>query len=512
MKRDWNSRTAILLIGLILVALNLVGLNLFGRLDLTDDSVYSLSEASIDLVENLEDPVTITAFFTDNLPAPYGSNRRFLKDKLDDYRAYGGNNVQYTFVDPANDESLQEEANRFRIPPVQIQVVESDNIQLKNAYMGVAIQYGGEREVIPVVQDLSSLEYDISGAIRQLTRDQLPSVGFLQGNGEPAPQQTMPTLYQELSRNYDIQTVTVNDSLPQLSVNTDALLVIAPTDTLSSNTLAALDQYIMGGGRVGFMLNKIAANLQQGQASEAPIGLDPLLRNYGMGLLPNLIMDEQSSAITVQRQQGFFNIAQQIEYPFLPIATRFDDENIMVNRLNNVMFFFASTVDTTRALPEGVERDLIIYSSSRSQTQQGFFMIQPGMPGQSDLTGGPFPLAATYTGVFPSMSTPTASSTPTRLALFGDGDFLNETVVGGAIPGNVELGLNLVDWLVQDDAMLSIRSKKIAPRVLRETPEAARPWIKYANMFGPTLAVVLFGVIRWRSRRKRNIVVVNNQS
>ncbi len=201
MKRDWTSRSTSLVIGLILVVINLIGLNLFGRLDLTDDGVYSLSDASINIVEDLDDPVTITAFFTADLPAPYGTNRRFLKDKLDDYRAYGGQNVQYRFVDPAEDDDLRNDAQRLGIPAVQIQVIESDNVQFKNAYMGVAIEYGGERETVPVVQDLSTLEYDITGAIRRLTRESQPTVGFLTGHGEPSPTTDMQNLNQGLQRN-----------------------------------------------------------------------------------------------------------------------------------------------------------------------------------------------------------------------------------------------------------------------------------------------------------------------
>ncbi len=106
MKRYWTSRSFILLVGLILVVINLIGLNLFIRADLTDDGVYSLSDASIDLVGGLDDPVTVTAFFTADLPAPYSGNRRFLKDKLDDYGAYGGANFQYRFVDPGDDEEV----------------------------------------------------------------------------------------------------------------------------------------------------------------------------------------------------------------------------------------------------------------------------------------------------------------------------------------------------------------------------------------------------------------------
>ncbi len=133
-------------------------------------------------------------------------------------------------------------------------------------------------------------------------------------------------------------------------------------------------------------------------------------------------------------------------------------------------------------------------------------MIQPGMMPEADFSGGPYILAAAYTGKFPSAYTEGAASTDTRLVVVGDGDFINESLVG-AIPDNVELGLNIVDWLVQDDALLSIRSKKVEPRNLGETPEALRPWIKYTNMLGPTLLVVLFGLVRWRQRKSRHVII-----
>ncbi len=93
----------------------------------------------------------------------------------------------------------------------------------------------------------------------------------------------------------------------------------------------------------------------------------------------------------------------------------------------------------------------------------------------------------------------------------GDGDFINESIVG-PIPGNIEFGLNIVDWLVQDEALLAIRTKKVAPRSLRPTSEGVRPWIKYGNMIGPVLLVILFGLARWRQRKKRQIGGVKRET
>ncbi|MEX0747617.1 MAG: GldG family protein, partial [Rhodothermales bacterium] len=352
MKRDWTSRTTLLLVGLILIVVNLIGVNLFFRLDLTDDEVYSLSDASIRLVENLEDPVTLTAYFTENLPAPYGSNRRFLRDKLADYRAYGGANVHYRLIDPSADEELQEEAQRYGIPAVQIQVIEQDNVQLKNAFMGLVVEYGGERKAIPVVQDLSTLEYDITSAIRGLTRGELPVVGFLTGHGEPGLFEDLQILGEELRRNYQVQEVSIADS--SLTPRPDVLMIVAPTDSLTDSELRVLDGYVQDGGHLAFLMNQVMADLQTQQAQLHSVNLEPLLSSYGTGLNPNLIMDEQSSAITIQRRQGFFNVTQQIRYAFLPIVTRFNRENMMVSRLGEVMFYFVSSIDTAQTLPEGV--------------------------------------------------------------------------------------------------------------------------------------------------------------
>ncbi len=504
MKRDWTSRTSLVLVGLILLLVNLIGVTLFFRLDLTDDHVYSLSDASIRLVENLEDPVTFKAFFTPDLPAPYSSNLRFLRDKLDDYRAYGGRMVQYEFVDPGSDEELRKEAERYGIPPVQIQVVENDNLQIKNAYMGLSIRYGENTEVIPVVQDLSTLEYDITSALRKLTRDRAPLVGFLEGHGEPVPERDMPGLWHGLQRNYDVRTVAVADSA--LAVKPDVLLIVAPTDSIPEAHLRAIDDFLMNGGKLAVLLNRVDANLQTAQARELTTGLESVLGAYGAVVSPNLVMDQQSSSISVQRNLGGFLIHQAVEYPFFPIATRFNPEHQMVNRLREMAFFYVSAIDTSAALPEGVRREALVFSSPRSATQEGFFFIQP-MPQRAPLTGGPYVLAAAFSGSFPSAFDANRTGLPTRLVVAGDGDLVNASVMGQEVPGNVAFALNMVDWLAQDDALLAIRSKTIAPRQLEFVSEKARPFIKYANLLTPPLLVLLFGLIRWRMRKNRRIVL-----
>ncbi len=212
------------------------------------------------------------------------------------------------------------------------------------------VEYAGKRETIPVIEDLSTLEYDLTSAIRKLTRDRLPVAGILTGHGEPG-RTAIETFWRALERNYEVRTVSVKDST--LDPRPDVLFIIAPTDTFPEAHLKAIDRYLMEGGRVAVLLNRINANLQFGFASEQKTGLEDLLAHYGAVVRPDLVMDRQSSVVTLQRTVGFFRVAQMVEYPFFPIATSFNPEHPMVSRLREVFFYYVSSIDTSAALPEG---------------------------------------------------------------------------------------------------------------------------------------------------------------
>ncbi len=496
MKKDWTSRTVLVLVAAILIVANMVNLNWFVRVDLTDDSIYSLSDASIRIVRDLDDPVTIKAFFSEDLPAPYGANRRFLKDKLDEYRAYGGQNIQYEFVDPIQDEELRAEAERYRIPPVQIQVVENDNLQIKNAYMGVAIQYQDEREVIAVVQDLSSLEYDITTAIRKMQRETLPVVGFLQGHGEPDPTQTMSTTLAAMRRRLDAKNVHIENGA--ITPSPDVLFVVAPADSIPADHLAVIDRFIQSGGKAAFLVDRILPDVRQGFGMPLNTGLEGLLEAYGIHVNADLVMDAQSATVNIQRQAGIFRVIEAVRYPFLPIATSFGD-NLMVSRLGELRLSFVSSIDTANT-PESVTVDPLVFSTPQSAVQSGFIMLQPQAVQGQELKGGPYVMAAAYSGEFPSYVSPDEVSATTRIVVVGDGDFPNETL-SGPIPSSIEFMLNIVDWLILDEDILSIRAKKIDPRRLDPIEDSLKAPIKYFAMLFPPFLVVVFGLIRWRGRK-----------
>jgi len=160
----------------VVVLINVVGVTLFFRSDLTANRIYSLSQASKQAVKTLSEPLTIKVFFTKNLPAPHNTTERYLHDLLGAYAAVGGTQFNYTFYDVTADDSGltdQSDSNRkiaqdYGIYPVQIRVVENDEMKFQKAYMGLVIIYGDMMEKLPAITSTDGLEYHLTTSIQKL--------------------------------------------------------------------------------------------------------------------------------------------------------------------------------------------------------------------------------------------------------------------------------------------------------------------------------------------------------
>lgn len=486
----------------ILILVNVVSVRLFTRIDLTDQKVFTLSDASRQLVEQLDDRVNVTAYFTEDLPAPYNNTRRAVLDMLNEYRAYAGADLQYAFVDPST-ETAEQEAQQQGIPPVEVQVVEEDKFQVKRAYLGLVLQYEDRKETIPVVQNLGSLEYDISAAVKRLTTRTKKRVGYTQGHGE-TPVNEWQRAYQELSRNYDLTPVDLASS--DVPSDLATLLVVAPSQKLSDSAAAAIDRYIMGGGTAAFLLNRMRVDLnsQYRFAQPVDVGLDKLLESYGTRVNADLVRDQQCANITVMRQQGFFQIQSQVPFPYLPNASSFSD-NPVVKDLRSLIFFFASSVDTSFAASRGLTAEVLVRSSEQSGRATGMTLVDPFAQYQpTDWNERSLALAAVVTGSFPSAfeGTPLAPATlrspTTRIVVVGDGDFMKDEMAGSR--GNATFFSNIVDYLADDAGLITIRSKNLSQPPLDVVEDGTKQAVKFANLLLPPLLVVGYGLFRWRRR------------
>lgn len=160
----------------VIVLINAVGITLFARIDLTENKIYSISKASQKVVSTLSEPLTINVFFTKNLPAPYNNTERYLHDLLEEYSIYANQYFNYRFYDVSPEEGgiskkareNQELAKNYGIFPIQIQVVEKDEIKFKKAYMGLVLIHGDIIEKIPTIISIEGLEYRLTTAIQKL--------------------------------------------------------------------------------------------------------------------------------------------------------------------------------------------------------------------------------------------------------------------------------------------------------------------------------------------------------
>ena len=180
----------------------------FGRIDCTRNGLFTLSDASKQLMQSLDDKVTVKAYFTEDLPAPYNNNRRVLLDQLNEYRAYARGNLQFEFIDPSG-EKAEQEAQQQGIAPVQVQVVKEDKFEVKRAYMGMVFLYEDRKEVLPVIQNTGNLEYEISRNRQATHHTHQKKIGFLTGHGEPALQE-LGKVQEQLRRQYEMMPVDVS--------------------------------------------------------------------------------------------------------------------------------------------------------------------------------------------------------------------------------------------------------------------------------------------------------------
>jgi gliding-associated putative ABC transporter substrate-binding component GldG len=516
MKTQTLTRLGIVLA--ILILLNFISVRFFGRLDMTRSGLFTLADASKSLMRNLDDKVTVKAYFTEDLPSPYNNHRRLLLDQLNEYRAYSKGNLQFEFIDPS-DEKGKQEAQQQGIAPVQVQVVKEDKFEVKQAFMGVVFLYEDRKEVIPVVQNPATLEYEISSTIKRLTNRAQKKIGFLTGHGEPGMQE-LGHVQEMLRRQYELAPVDVSKG-KSVPPDVAALVVMAPATPISEPDKYQIDQYLMRGGRVAFLVNRIDANLQNRYGRPLELNTDDLLQQYGVRINPDLVRDLQCASVTIVQQQFGFSMQSQVPFPYLPLVSNFSKNNTMVKDLRNVVMFFVSSLDTTGVAAKGLTAEILASSSKEAGRQTGMFAFDPLQRyTREEFQEKDVPLAVTVQGRFPSMyagkaapvdtaadavaptGMPITSSPDTRIVVVGDGDFARDQFMGGN-RDNLAFFANMIDYLVDDAGLITIRSKDASFVPLDQVSDGTKRAVKYANLVVPPLLVLLYGILRWRMRNAR---------
>lgn len=513
-----------------LVLLNILSLRFFERLDLTRDKRFTLSEATVGTLEELRDPVTVRAYFTADLPPPFSTNARYVRDLLEEYHSSSGGNLQFEFIDPVAEETaedkekkkdvkrdifgrairesttVEQEMQSLGIPAVQVQVNEDDKIEVKRAYMGIAVHYGDETEVVPMVQSTEGLEYDLTTLIRKLTREKSPKVAILGGHDGEERRESLGQVRGLIGQLYEVidLDLTSGGEIPE---DVQAILVLGPTTPLSEDEKKKIDAFIASGKSVAFLLDAMKADFQALTAKDADHGLTDMIATYGVKLDPGLIIDAESATINVAQQRGFMRIMQPVKYPLIPQPKSLSADHPLTRGLSQVAFPFMSALVV--AAPPGVEADVLVESSEKSWLQPPPYDLNPMQQWSAPASAaGARPMVVALSGKlprhYPDAEKEGAESAASRVVVIGGSSFVDDQFLA---PGNQALVLNLLDWLLLDDALLAVRTRGLDAAPLAQLDDDQRSLVRYANVLGVPLLLIAFGVLRWRLRERRRGLV-----
>jgi len=480
------------------VVLNFISGNIRGRLDLTKEGLYTLSDGTREILGGLDDIVTLKLVISDELPAELQPTLRDVADLVADLREAAGGRLVVENLNPTDDEEVAREARNLGITQNEFNVLRDDEFVVRRGWFGLAILYADEREVIPFINRTDDLEFRLVSAILTMTTEERPGLAFLTGSGSQGPE-TFPSFAQGLSGRFDLRTIDLTvDTVPDLSRDTlDIVVVAGPQQPLGAPAVEAIRSFIDAGGSALFLIDKHQVSPEAPMMYPVFTGLEGFLEERGVGTDAGVVLDHGSNSKISMGRQGIFNVVRP--YPLWPIAVK-GDAHPTTSDLNNLSMGWATVLTITDST---VQRLWVTTELGAIQAAGGIIMpdalLEPDRNDFQTLTVAVALDPAADDGESSGGADPVTDG---RMIVIGDVDFLQEQFVQ-ANPQNLVFTLNAIDWLAQDEALIGIRSKLRTPPVMAFTSEFQSAALKWGNLVGVPLLFVLLGVVRVTGRRRR---------
>lgn len=516
-KPDYQRRYGVRMLGALLGLLALVWLTervVHFRWDMTADRRYTLAPATRETLTKLRAPVHIRAFFTADLPAQFSRLRGQAQDVLADVVAQAQGRVTLEVIDPSADSLLRDEALELGMQEVQVAERTRGGAVAQRGFFGLELRSGDEVEVIALVQNSESLEYELMLCLRRLA-GQRQTVGVVEGAlegkhfymelgyGNPVPQSGFYAGFRswavELERSYDVVYL---DALAKVPDSVAVVLVAAPR-TLGLNTQTMLDQWVDRGGD----LLVLAPALQLGFTPEdvtaryTPPATAALLKRFGIVADSQLVLDRRHGA-------AFFGESPLgVPYPPFPEirAEGLDHQHPVTAELGSLLMPWTASFDTLHN-PEVTQTQVLLATSTEAWRLPAPWDLRPKDPTQ----GEGWPSAPPSRRILAlQRDLRTAGGTSRLIAVanahFATDFFIRWTTQGDEIGAmeNLSFVLNAVDYLAEETSSNSLRQKQIVNRPLDESADRNRyTWMALNLAFAP----LLLGIVaawRWKKRRKR---------
>ncbi|MBK6988210.1 MAG: gliding motility-associated ABC transporter substrate-binding protein GldG [Bacteroidetes bacterium] len=391
-KRSAKSQSIIrmtLLLG-ILIFVNVIAQFAFERIDMTQEKRYSLSNSSKDLAKGLEDIVYFRIYLDGDLPPGFLKLKNSLKEMLDEFRIYSNDNIEYEFIDPSANPDEKQRVELYKqlsqkgLFPTNLEENEKGQQSQKIIFPGAIVNYrsqeipmqilkskfGGNSDVM-LNNSIENLEYEISTVLRKLSREKSTSIAFLRGQSE-LPTKKISDAANGLSDFYIVDTVNINGRLNALK-DYKLLIIAKPDSAFDEKDKFVIDQFIMKGGRVLWLIDKLAMNMDSLEkrstnvAIPLELNIDDMLFRYGVRINSDFVLDMQAAPIPVVT--GYVgNQPKQEIFPwyYYPLLSA-EGKNPIVNNLNMIKTEFASSIDTIET--ESVTKTVLLSSSKLSRLQ-----------------------------------------------------------------------------------------------------------------------------------------------
>jgi ABC-type uncharacterized transport system involved in gliding motility auxiliary subunit len=349
--------------------------------------------------------------------------------------------------------------------------------------------YEDAREVIPVIQTTTGLEYDITTNIKKLVDSNKESIAIASTSTQT---ETNENIMQILRQRFNVRNIILDSVVP---ADIAVILLNGVSDSLSIDERTNLKNYVENGGNLIVAQNRLTVDIQTQQATPIVSDIFELLGNYGFQIEENLVLDKTCGKVNVQQNMGIFRMAVPMDYPFLPIVQKFNENEAVVSGLEGLRTMFPSEI-TLDSLHKTV---ILFQSSDNSSSMSEFYNLNPDPkvnPIFSQLNEKSKILAAR------SEVLNNETGISGQVILISDSKFFADNGGGGS-PENHIFMLNAIDFLLGDSELISLRSREITNRPLQELEDDIRMRWKWANILLPSLFIVGFGFIRLRGEKNR---------
>ena len=479
------------------------GNSIGGRLDLTEDKLFTLSPGTKEIVSGLDDLLTIHLFESKDPPVQISLVARDVNNFLQDLAANSGGKVKVVHKFPDDDEEVARFAQLSGVPAVRFNVQSQGELTIKEGYLGLSMTYADQRKVIQFIDSIDGFEYRVATLAYSMVRQQegRKTVAFLTGHGEKGVNVELQSLGGVLAQQYNVIKVEAIDDQPLDLSGVDILVIAGPTEQFPESILDTLHHYMETGGRAMVLVDPVILDLQRFAGIPNQNSFAEFLERYGVFVEANLVFDLRShERLQFDTQQG----SVLLPYPYwarVPAA----DTNVTGN-VENALMPWASSLGTTEGAEIGrVEVIPILRTTEFGAVDYNMSDLSPNPDSRTGLNVDveesnlfEVDVAVAVEGV-PVNGTNLNGGT-FRLVVVGDSDWLTDAIATRA-QENLALGLNLVDWLAQEETLAEIRSKVVSSRTLLFDSRRHENMVQYANILGVPLVFVAIGLLRYIRRR-----------